>query len=68
MEQFQAIIHDKPHLGENDKLTYFWDAFKSGPALYVTQGLTQMAENFGEAIKCLKDLYDCPGVTHHEHV
>ena len=36
--------------------------------MYVIQGMTQTAESYGEAIKCLKDRYDRPRVTHHEHV
>ena len=36
--------------------------------MYVIQGLTQMAECYGEDIKCLKNCYDCHRVTHHEHV
>ena len=67
-EQFQAIVHDKPHLGDVDKLTYLRDAIKSVPAMYTIQGLTQMADRYAEAIKYLKDHYDRPRVTHHVHV
>ena len=67
-DQFQAAIQDKPHLGDTDKLAYLQDALKGRPAMYVIQGLTQIAESYGEGIKCLKDRYDCPRVTHHEHV
>ena len=48
---FQAAVHNKLHLGDVDKLTYLWDALKDGPARYVIQGLTQMAESYGEVIK-----------------
>ena len=54
-EQFLAVVHDELHLGDVDKLRYLWDAVKGG-----IQGLIQTAESYGEAIKCLKDLYDCP--------
>ena len=67
-EQFQAAAHDKPCLGDVDKLTYLRDALKGGPAMYIIQGLTQTAESYAEAIKCIKDLYNRPRVTHHEHV
>ena len=67
-EQFHATVRDKPHLGDIDKLTFLWDALKGRPAMYVIQGLTQMAESYCESIKCLKDRYDHPRVTHHEHV
>ena len=67
-EQFLAAAHDKPHLGEFDKLTYLRDAIKGGPAMFVIQGLTQTAESYSEAIKCLYDRYDCPRITHRENV
>ena len=67
-EQFQAAVHDKPQLGEVDKLTYLRDALKDGPAKSVVQGLTQTAESYQEAIRCLKDRYDRPRLTHREHV
>ena len=35
--------------------------------MYVIRGLTQMPDSYEEAIKCLKDHYDRPKVTHHEH-
>ena len=60
-EQFQAAVHDKPHLGEIDKLTYLRDALKDGPARNVIQGLTQSAESYQEAIRCLQDRYNRPG-------
>ena len=44
-EQLQAAVHDKRQLGEVDKLTYLWEAFKDGPAKNVIQALTQMAES-----------------------
>ena len=67
-EQFQAAVHDKPHLGEIDKLTYLRDAVKGGPARNVIQGLTQTVESYKEAIECLKARYDRPRITHREHV
>ena len=36
--------------------------------MYVIQGLTQTAESYPEAIKYLHDRYDCPRITHCEHV
>ena len=45
-ERFQSAIHDKPHLGEVDKLTYLRNAPKGGPARYVIQGLMQTAESY----------------------
>ena len=66
-EGFQAAVHDKPHLGEIDKLTYLWDALKDWPARNVIHGLTQTAESYQEAIACLKDRYDHPRITYREH-
>ena len=67
-EQFQAAVHNKPHLGDVDKLTYLQDALKGGPAMYIIQGLAQTAESYVEAIKCLKDHYNHRKVTQYEHV
>ena len=67
-EQFQAAVHDKPHLGEIDKLTYLRDAVKGGPARNVIQGLTQTVESYKEAIECLRARYDRPRIIHREHV
>ena len=67
-EQFQAAVHDKEHLGEIDKLTYLRDALKDGPAKNVIQGLTQSAESYQEAIRCLKERYERPRLTHRKHV
>ena len=67
-EQFQATVHDKPQLGEVDKLMCSRDALKDGPAKSVVQGLTQTVESYQEAIRCLKDCYDRPRLTHREHV
>ena len=67
-EQFQAAVHDKPQLEEVDKLTYLRDALKDGPARNVIKGLTQTAESYQEAVRCLKDRYDRPRLTHREHV
>ena len=66
-EKFQTTVLDKPHLGEIDKLTYLWNALKGGSAMYIIQSLTQMAEGYEEAIKCRKELYNCPKVPHYEH-
>ena len=63
-EQFQAAVHDKPQLGEVDKLTYLRDVLKDGPARSVIQGLTQTAESYQEAIRSLKNRYNRPRLTH----
>ena len=68
LEQFQSAIHDKPHLGEIDNLTYLRDAVKGGPARNVIQGLTQTVESYKEAIECLRARYDRPRIAHREHV
>ena len=67
-EQFQATVHDKPHLEEVDKVTYLRDALKDGPARNVVQGLTQTAESYQDTVRCLKDHYDRPRLIHREHV
>ena len=34
-DQFQAAVHDKPNLGDTDKLPYLWDALKVGAEMHV---------------------------------
>ena len=63
-DETSATKRDVPQLGKVDKLTYLRDAIKGGPAMYVIQGLTQTAESYPEAIKCLHDRYDRPRITH----
>ena len=67
-EQFQAAVHDKPQLEEADKLTYLLDALNDGPARNFIKGLTQTAESYQVAVRCLKDRYNFPRLTHREHV
>ena len=67
-EQFENTIHNKTQLTDIDKLTYLRDALKDSPARYVVSGLTQTAESYGEAIKCLQERYDRPRVLHQAHV
>ena len=57
-EQFDTTIHYKTGLNDTEKLLYWQDALKNGPARFVIQGLTQTSENYEEAITCLKDRYD----------
>ena len=67
-EQFQAAVQDKPQLEEVDKLTYLRDALKDGPARNIIKGLTQTAESYQEPVRCLKDRYNRPRLTHRKHV
>ena len=47
---------------------YLWDSLKNGPTRNVTQGLTQLAESYQKAIKCLKERYDHPRLIYCEHI
>ena len=67
-EQFENTIHNKTQLTDSDKLTYLRDALKDGPARHVVSGLTQTAENYMEAIRCLQERYDRPRILHQAHV
>lgn len=68
-EPFQDTFHNKSHLEDVDKLTYLRDALKGRPDMYLIQGLTKMAESYGEFINCVKNWYSYnhPRLTHHEH-
>ena len=67
-EQFDATIHSKAGLNETDKLMHFQDALKDGPARFVIEGLTQTSKIYEEAIKCLKEWYNCPHLVEEEHI
>ena len=67
-EQFQAAVHDKPHLEDVDKLSNLRDVVKDGPAKNVVKRLTQTAESYKEAVRCLKDRYNRPRLIHREHI
>ena len=46
----------------------FEECPQDGPARNVIKGLTQAAESYQEAVRCLKDRYDRPRLAHREHV
>ena len=66
--QSQATIKNTPLMGYINKLMYLRDALKGEPAMYVIEGLTQMAKSYKEPIKYLKDCFHHPKVTLDEHV
>ena len=47
---------------------YLQDALKDCPARFVIDRLTQTSESYEEAIKCLKERYDCPSFVQEEHI
>ena len=67
-EQFDATIHCKIRLNNTENLMYLQEAFKDGLARFVIQGLTQMSESYEEAIKCLRERYDCPCQVQEKHI
>ena len=67
-EQFEVSIHKKENLEDVEKLAYLREALKYGSAKLVIQGLSQMAGNYAEAIKCLQECYNRPQLIHQAHV
>ena len=59
-QQFDMAIHSKAQLKDAEKLAYFRDALRDGPARNVVEGLSQDADYYKEAIGCLRRHYD-PG-------
>ena len=53
-EQFDCAIYNKPQLTDSEKLKYLKDALKDSPAHHVVSGLTQTADSYEEAVRCLK--------------
>lgn len=67
-EQFNIAIHSKEQLTDAEKLAYLKDSLKDGPARHAIEGLAQTAENYEEAITCLRKRYDRPRLIHQAHV
>ena len=57
-EQFEVSIHSKTRLINVQKLAYLRHALKGGLAVQVMEGLSQSADQYEEAIGCLKRHYD----------
>ena len=47
---------------------YLQEALKNKPAKFVIQGLTPTSESYEEAVKCLRERYDCPRLVQEEHI
>ena len=67
-EQFDATIHSNSESSDADKLTYLQDALKNGRARFAIEELTRTSDSYEEAIKCLKERYDCPHYVLEEHI
>ena len=57
-EQFKVLIHSKTHLMNVKKFAYLRHALKDGPSLQAIEGLSRSADQYEEAIGCLKRHYD----------
>ena len=66
-EQFEVSIHFKTQLLNAEKLTYLRHALNGGLANQVIKGLSQSANQYEEAIGCLKKRYNRPHPIHREH-
>ena len=67
-QQFDVAIHSKTQLKDAENLAYRRDALKDGPTRNVVEGLSQDADYYKEAIRCLQRCYDRPHLIHQEHV
>jgi hypothetical protein len=67
-EQFSVSVHDRPSLSDSEKLVYLQQALKGGSAKGTIEGLSRSADNYKEAIACLKARYDRPRLIHQAHV
>ena len=67
-EQFDAAIHSQRQLKDTEMLIYLKEALKDGPAKGVIMGLAQTADNYEEAVHCLKERYDRPRLIYQAHV
>ena len=67
-EQFELYVHNKDELSDAIKLPYLRDALKDGLALHIKEGLALTADNYSEAVNCLRQHYDGPPLIHQAHV
>ena len=67
-EQFEVAIHNKTSLSEAEKLVYLQHALKGGSAKQTIEGLSSSGDHYQEAVKCLKECYNKPRLTHQAHV
>ena len=61
-DQFSVSVHNA------EKIIYLQHALKDGSARKAIEGLSHSGENYDDAVKCLKALYDRPRLIHRTHV
>ena len=61
-------MHDVPTIDDVEKLVYLQNALKGGHARDAIVGLTQSAEIYKEAVKCLKECYVRPRMIQQAHI
>ena len=59
-EQFFVSVHDHSDLSDAEKLVYLQQAIKNSSAKNTIEGLSHTADNYNEAVSCLKMRYDRP--------
>ena len=67
-EQFCISVHNRSTLSDAEKFVYLQQALKGGTAKSLIDDLSQSAENYNEAVECLKARYDRPRLIHKAHV
>ena len=61
-------VHDRSHLFNAEKLAYLRHSLKDGTAKGIIEGLSKSGDQYDEAIKCLKDRFNCSKLIHEAHV
>ena len=65
-DQFTIAVHSKTTLSNAEKAVYLQHAIKDGSARNAIEG--HSADNYEEAVKCLKSRYDRPRLIQRTHV
>ena len=68
--QFELYVHvhNRAELSDAINLAYLRDAMKDGLTVYFLEGLAQTADNYSEAVSCLRQCNDRPCLIHLAHV
>lgn len=67
-EQFTISVHDRTNISNAEKIVYLQHALKDGSTRNAIEGLSNLGDNYDEAIKCLKTWFDRPRLIHCTHV
>lgn len=67
-QQFSVAVNNKNRLKDTKKLVYLIDTFKNEPVKHLSEGLTQDAEYYKDAIDCPGKCYEWQCIIHQDDI